>query len=146
MPHITLTSYETVDLQVVTERLLQLRNSFTPFTIQFSSFGYFPSEESVLFLSPKADMDLFNIRQEVLEVFNDFQAGNPLKAWVPHCTLALEVPLMKIGEAIALVKEEIVMMKEAPFCVEAESIYAVEFAIDPLTIISTNEYKLKKPE
>ena len=146
MPHITLTSYETIDLQVITERLTQLGNSFAPFTIQFSSFGYFPSEESVLFLSPKADIDLFDIRQKVLEVFEDFQAGNPFKSWVPHCSLALEVPLMKIGKAIAIVKEDIIMMKGAPFCVEAQSICTVEFTTDPLIIISTNEFNLKKTE
>jgi len=146
MPHITLTSYETIDFQIITERLTQLCNNFAPFRIQFSSFGYFPSEESVLFLSPKADIDLLDIRQKVLEGFEDFQAGNPLRAWVPHCTLALEVPLKKLGEAIGLVKEDIVMMKGAPFCVEAESIYSVEFTVDPLTIISTDEYKLKATE
>lgn len=146
VPHITLTSYENIDLQVAMGRLRQFCDTFDPFRIHFSSFGYFPSEESVLFLNPKANAKLLDIHQKVFELFEDLQAGGSPKTWVPHCTLATEVPIKKIGKAIDIVQEEIVMKNGAPFYVDAQSICTVEFRTDPLTIISTNGFLLKKKD
>ena len=142
IPHITLATYKNMELQIALERLTQIGNNFTPFRVQFSSFGYFPSEESVLFLNPKATDDLLGIQQKVFELFADFQSGSSPKTWVPHCTVALELPLEKIGKAIAIVNEVIVMENGAPFYVNAQSIWTVEFQTDPLTVISTQEFKL----
>ncbi len=146
VPHITLTSYENIDLQVVVERLPQFISTFDPFRIQFSSYGYFPSEESVLFLNPKANAKLLDLHEKVFELFEDFQVGVSSKTWVPHCTLATDIPIEKIGKVIEIVKEDIIMKMGAPFYVDAKSICTVEFRTDPLTIISTNEFLLKKKD
>lgn len=142
IPHITLATYKNMELQIALERLNQSCNNFDPFRVQFSSFGYFPSEESVLFLNPKANDDLLDIQQKVFELFEGFQSGSTPKTWVPHCTVALEIPLERIGQAIDIVNEVIVMENGAPFYVDAESIWTVEFQTDPLTVISTQEFKL----
>ena len=107
VPHITLTSYENIDLQVLMERLKQLSSGINPFRILFSSFGYFPSEESVLFLNPIANIELLDIQQKVFDLFEGFPDDNSPKTWVPHCTLATDIPLKKIGKAIDIVKENI---------------------------------------
>ena len=146
MPHITLTWYEDIDLQVAKERLNQLCNSLNPFRIQFSSFGYFPSEESVLFLNPKANVELLDIQQKVFELFDDFQVGENPQTWVPHCTLATDVPMKEIGKAIDIVKDNIIMKIGEPFYVDAQSMCIVDFEMDPLKIISINEFKLKKTD
>ena len=146
MPHITLKLYENIDLQVIMERINHLCDNLAPFRIQISSYGYFPSEEGVLFLNPKASIELLNIQQKISELFEDFQVGASSKTWVPHCTLATDIPIKKIGEAIELVKEDIIMKMGAPFYVDAQSIGTVEFTTDPSTIISINECKLKKKE
>ena len=146
LPHITLTSYENIDFQEAMERLNQLCNDVNPFRILFSSYGYFPSEESVLFLNPKSDMELLDIQQEVFELFEDFQVGDSPKTWVPHCTLATDIPMKKIGEAIDIAKEDIIIKIKTPFYVAAHSICTVEFETGPLTIISRYEFKFKKAE
>ncbi len=146
VPHITLTSYENIDLQEAMERLKQLSNNVNPFRIQFSSFGYFPSEESVLFLNPIANIELLDIQQKVFELFEGFPDDNSPITWVPHCTLTTEVPIKKIGKAIDIVKEDIIMKMGAPFYVDAQSICTVDFKTDPVTIISINEFKFKKAE
>lgn len=145
-PHITLTSYETIDFQVAKERLSQFSACFTPFRIQFSSFGYFPSEESVLFLNPKANIELLGIQQKVFELFKDFRDERTTGTWVPHSTLATNVPLKKIGKAIDIAKKDIVMKEGAPFFVDAESIWTVDFETGPVTIISTDEFKFNEAE
>jgi 2'-5' RNA ligase len=145
-PHITLTSYENIDLQVARERLHQFCDNANPFRIQFSSFGYFPSEESVLFLNPKASIELLEIQQSISELFEDFRTGGSTGTWVPHCTLATDIPIKKIGKAIDIVKEEIVMREGAPFYVDARSIWTVEYKTGPLSIISTYEFKFKETQ
>jgi len=144
MPHITLTSYENIELQVVKERLSRFCGSINPFRILFSSFGYFPSEEGVLFLNPIANIELLDIQHKVFELFEGFPDDNPPKTWVPHCTLATDTPLKKIGKAIGIVKENIIMKMGTPFHVDAQSICMVEFKTGPLTIISTYEFKFRK--
>jgi len=144
VPHVTLTSYETIDLQVVTERLKQLCNTVSPFRILFNSFGYFPSEESVLFLNPIGNIELLDIQQKVFDLFEGFPDDNSPATWVPHCTLATDIPLKNIGKAIDIVKENIIMKMGAPFYVGAQSICMVEFKTGPLTIISTYEFKFRK--
>jgi len=144
VPHITLTSYENIDLQEAMERLKQLSNNVNPFRIQFSSFGYFPSEEGVLFLNPISNIELLDVQQKVFDLFEDFPDDNSPKTWVPHCNLATDIPLKKIGKAIDIVKGNIIMKMGAPFYVDAQSICTVEFKTGPLTIISTYEFKFKK--
>ena len=146
VPHITLTSYENIDLQEAMERLKQLSNNVNPFRIQFSSFGYFPSEQGVLFLNPIANIELLDIQQKVFDLFEGFPDDNSPKTWVPHCTLATDIPRKKIGKAIDIVKANIIMKMGTPFYVDAQSICTVEFKTDPSTIISTYEFKLKKTE
>jgi len=146
VPHVTLTSYGNIDLQVAMERLKQFCDGVNPFRIQFSSFGYFPSEESVLFLNPKANVDLLDIQQKVFDLLEDFQVDDFPKTWVPHCTLATDVPMKEIGKAIDIVKDNIIMKMGAPFYVDAQSICTVDFKTDPLAIISVNEFKLKNTE
>ena len=146
VPHITLISYDNIDLQVVLERLKRFCNSYTPFRIQFSSYGIFPVEKSVLFLNPKLNMELLTIQQKVFELFEDFQVVDSPKTWVPHCTLATDVPIKKIGEAIDIAKEDMIIKMGAPFYADAQSIYIVEFETGPSTIVSTHEFKFKKAE
>jgi len=144
VPHITLTSYGGIDLHIARERLNQFCKSIDPFRILFSSFGYFPSEEGVLFLNPIASIELLDIQQKVFELFEDFQGDNSPKTWVPHCTLATDIPQKRIGKAIDLVREDIIMKMGRPFYIDAQSIWVVEFKTGPSSIISTNEFKFKK--
>jgi len=146
MPHITLTSYENIELQVVKERLNRFCSSINPFRILFSSFGNFPSEEGVLFLNPIANIELLDIQQKVFELFEGFPDDNSPKTWVPHCTLATDIPIEKIGKAIDIAREDIIMKIGTPFYVDAQSICTVDFKTGPLTIISINEFKFKKTE
>ncbi|MHA2290284.1 MAG: 2'-5' RNA ligase family protein [Promethearchaeota archaeon] len=145
-PHITLTSYENIDLQVVSAKLKQFCEGINPFRVLFSSYGYFPSEESVLFLNPIANRELLKIQQKVHDLFEGFPDDNSPKTWVPHSTLATNIPLERIGKAIEISKEDILMKMGAPFYIDAQSICTVEFTTDPVAIISTYEFKFKKAE
>jgi len=88
-PHITLSVYDSFDVELAKERLNQFCRNYNKFKIQISSFGYFPSEKSVLFLNPKASNELLEIQQNVFELFEDFETEWNPKTWVPHCTLCM---------------------------------------------------------
>lgn len=126
-PHITFSIYENIDLEIVKERLNQFCKNHNEFKIQISSIGYFPSEESVLFLNPKVNNELLSIQQKVFELFEDFEAEKSPKTWVPHCTLCMYLQKDKLVKAIDIVKEEIVITKENPFFIIGDSISIVEF-------------------
>ena len=126
-PHITLSSYEKIDLKIAQERLNQFCKYHNKFRIEISSIGYFPVEKSVLFLNPNPNNELLNIQQEVFELFEDFEADFTPKMWVPHCTLCIYLQKKKIAKAIDIVKEEIVITEEKPFWVMGNSISIVEF-------------------
>ena len=83
-PHITLTNFDNIDTDIVKERLTLFCIETKPFKIQISSIGYFPSEESVLFLNPKTSIELLNFQQKVFRLFKDFQAESSPITWVPH--------------------------------------------------------------
>ena len=126
-PHITFSVYENIDVEIAKERLNQFCTNNNKLIIQISSIGYFPVEESVLFLNPKANNELLNIQQKVFELFEDFEAEESPKTWVPHCTLCMYLQKEKIAEAIDIVKEEIVITRENPFYIIGNSISVVEF-------------------
>lgn len=126
-PHISFSIYDKIDTEIAKERLSKFCKNHNKFKIQISSVGYFPSEESVLFLNPKANKELLGIQQEVLELFVDFKTKESPETWVPHCTLGMYIQNKKLAEAIDIVKEEIVMTKENPFYITGDSISIVEF-------------------
>lgn len=142
-PHITLTSYKEIDLEIAKNRLNQFCEELEPFNIQFSSIGYFPSEESVLFLNPKTNFELLNVQQNLLRHFEDYKPEISSKNWIPHCTLAMYVSKKKIGKAIDIIKNQITMTREQPFYVSTDSINIIDFEREPLKINSIFEFKLK---
>jgi 2'-5' RNA ligase len=98
----------------------------------------------VLFLNPKTTVELLDIQQKVSKIFGDNQADNSPSEWVPHCTLATEVPLKEIEKVIEIAKEDIKMEMGASFYAEAQSIWMIEFKTSPLGIISTEKFRFKK--
>ncbi|MFX1594305.1 MAG: 2'-5' RNA ligase family protein [Promethearchaeota archaeon] len=142
-PHITLNNYETINTDTAKERLELFCIENKPLKIQISSIGYFPSEESVLFLNPKASTELLNVQQKVFRLFKDFEAEFSPTTWVPHCTLGIYLQKKDLSKAIDIIKEEIVITKENPFYITAEAISFVKFEKNPLIINWWLDYKLK---
>lgn len=142
-PHITLNVYSYIDTEIAKKRLIQICNQFEPFKIQFSSIGYFPSEESVIFLNPKTSFKLLTIQHRVFELFNDFKAESTPEDWNPHCTLVTYVSSEKLPKAIDIIKKGIIMTMDQPFYAIANAIDVIDFERKPLKINSINKFNLK---
>ncbi|MFW9999185.1 MAG: 2'-5' RNA ligase family protein [Candidatus Hodarchaeota archaeon] len=143
-PHITLSIYENIDINIVKERLLLFSIETKPFKIQISSIGYFPSEESVLFLNPKASIELLNFQQKAYNLFKNFKTKSSPITWIPHCTLGINIQMENLPRAIDIIKEEILITEEKPYYITGEAISFVKFKRDPLKIDWWLDYKLKK--
>ncbi len=143
-PHITLTVYDKIDVTIVKERLTLFIIETEQIRIQISSIGYFPSEESVLFLNPKESIELKTLQQKVLGYFKEFETKQNSTNWVPHCTLGNYIQKKNFAEAIDIIKEEIVMTEDNPFYITGEAISFVRFEQDPLKIDWWLDYKFKE--
>ncbi len=141
-PHITLTNFDNISPDIVKERLILFGIENKPIKIQISSIGYFPSEESVLFLNPKTSIELFNFQQKVFRLFKEFETETTPTTWIPHCTLGKYIQKKNLAKAIDIIKEEIVMTREKPFYITGEAISFVKFERDPPKIDWWLDYKL----
>ncbi|MFW9826062.1 MAG: 2'-5' RNA ligase family protein [Candidatus Thorarchaeota archaeon] len=142
-PHITLKTYENINIQTAKGRLSLFSIENKSFKIQISSIGYFPVEKSVIFLNPKASNELLIIQQKVSNLFKDFEAKMSLSTWVPHCTLGMYLLKEDIPKAIDIIKKEIVITEEKPFYIQTTSISLVKFEREPLKINWWLDYQLK---
>ena len=143
-PHITLIIFNNIDIDLAKEKLKLFSIEAKSFKIQISSIGYFPSEESVLFLNPKASEELLNFQQRVFGLFKDFEAENSPITWIPHCTLGMHIKKKNIAKAIDIIKEEIVMTSEKPFYIIGEAISFTKFEREPPKIDWWLDYELKE--
>jgi 2'-5' RNA ligase len=143
-PHITLSNYEKLDIDIAKDRLKLYSKKTNQFKIQISSIGYFPTEESVIFLNPKTNIKLLDVQLKVSRLFKDFEASIAPQTWVPHCTLGMYIQKEDIARAIDIIKEEIVMTRENPFYVNTIAISLVKFQEKPLKINWWLDYYLKE--
>ncbi len=95
-PHLSLTSFSHGEPSFLRRELEDLARRTRPFRIRFASVASFPTPEGVVYLAPSPSEDL----REVHGVFHRAmavhgEAGNPYYQpgkWVPHCTVATDVP------------------------------------------------------
>ena len=96
-----------------------------PFPIAFSSLGTFPSPEGVVFLGITSAEPLMRIGSSVQAALGNFSGSvNRIFSpgvWVPHCTLAMGLPLDRIPLAI-----QVCQHIPLPISATVESIALVE--------------------
>ena len=108
-PHITLAAYDVDDVESFDQRLAMIARERTSFTIRLHHVGMFP-EKSVVFLAPRHLPALYELHRAIVHEFST--NGDSIKYehlaienWVPHCTLAWNVPRGHIGMLFEAVQE-----------------------------------------
>jgi 2'-5' RNA ligase len=99
-PHITLGACERLDVAACETYLAGFAATTPAPTVGFASLGVFPTEPMVVFLAPVVTADLLAIHDGFHRWFREL-AGEPWGhylpgRWVPHCTLALDLPLTAV--------------------------------------------------
>jgi 2'-5' RNA ligase len=108
-PHITLfarSSLESTKLYSVIKSFAAKQQTLA---ITLSAVGSFAAEDNVLFLAPTPTIPLLSLheqfyevlKKEGLEVAECYQPGG----WVPHCTVAANVPKARIADAFSILRD-----------------------------------------
>lgn len=136
-PHIALAVFNNIDILEIERIIEKIIKNESMFIIKMSSFGIFPSNESVLFLSPTASKTLINLHGKLHESLKDIDEKWDYYLpdfWIPHCTLEMNIPKSKIHYAL-----DVIIEKYEPFDVKIESIKLVEF--NPVKLVKSFKFR-----
>jgi len=108
-PHISLGGCQELDATRFRSALMSFAHKSPPLEFALASVGVFPTAEGVVFLAPAVTRDLLNLHEAIHTVFAEYAVspwtlylpGN----WVPHCTLALNLPQDRIAAAVDLCRD-----------------------------------------
>jgi 2'-5' RNA ligase len=108
-PHVSLGVCEEVDATRFRSALMNVAHKTPALEFSLASVGLFPTAEGVVFLAPVVTRDLLKIHEAYHAVFAEYAGsrwayylpGN----WVPHCTLAINLPRDRIAAAVDLCRD-----------------------------------------
>ncbi|WP_369902279.1 2'-5' RNA ligase family protein [Bacillus manliponensis] len=126
-PHITIASYENIEVESLIKDMDRFVHSQTSIPITLSAFGTFLGS-STLFLSPIPSNELLTFHQSYHEYFRRYN-DNPSSLylpgkWVPHCTIANHLTEEKFYEAFQHCKE---MMKPIETSINQLALIKLEY-------------------
>jgi 2'-5' RNA ligase len=108
-PHITLTGFDIPNPAACSRTLQMLCSNHPPIPIRLHHLGLFP-ELSVLFLEPRMTRALAQLHRNLIQEITNLPGLSPpfshydIDTWVPHCTLAANIPPNLLGTAITKIQ------------------------------------------
>ncbi len=131
-PHLTIASYNNLNLTEFIRQMNESYNDMHPLEITFNTIGSFLNS-GTLFLSPTVTRELIEFHSNHHKCFHSFH-DNPDSLympgkWVPHCTIANRLSKEKLSEAFR-------------FCIEREGTFVGQ--ISEVALIDVSE-KNKAP-
>lgn len=104
-PHLSLTVFQDGEPDFLRDELETLAARFETFKLQLESVGSFPTAEGVIYLSPDPSAELKTVHRYLhTRLAARGEPGHPYYrpgSWIPHCTVASEVPKALIGAVMA---------------------------------------------
>jgi 2'-5' RNA ligase len=105
-PHVTLGVFGEIDRAVIEEQLDRFFETQKLHPITFEVLGFFPASR-VLHATPTVTAWLLDLHRAFHQAVADISAGPSLYylpgRWVPHCTLAFDIPPEQVAEAFGRV-------------------------------------------
>jgi 2'-5' RNA ligase len=125
-PHLSLGVYSRLSVEREKADLSAFARSTAPFSVQFSSIGIFSAESDVVYLGPIVTTELLELHSGFHSLFQHAEKRcSPyyrVGRWVPHCTLATNVPKHKTPLALANLLE-----LKLPLKVRVKSVALIEY-------------------
>lgn len=132
-PHITLASLKRIKLVELTEKLQVFAEDEARLNVSLDAVGTFPGNMGAVFIAPVVTSELLALHQRFLDclsgidvIFGDYYRQG---RWMPHCSIALNLPEAKIPIALDLCRRSDVfgparlvelLLIEYPVVVEVE--------------------------
>lgn len=106
VPHISLAGYETVAVEKLEPILAEFAGLTPRFEVSLAAVGLFPTSQGVVYLAPVVTQQLLGLHErfsaQVAATGHTahpyYQPGN----WIPHCTVAQDLALDQVVEAVRL--------------------------------------------
>jgi len=103
-PHLSLAVFEEIDEKRLCAELKRFAETFTDLTVNLHSVGAFPGEHGVVYLTPGVTPELLALHAGFHTVLDrmgipsvrEYRPGD----WVPHCTVAMDLPLDQVSIAV----------------------------------------------
>ena len=103
-PHVSLAVFADADIACVRDLTKDLASDLSPFDVELSAIGTFPTSDNVLFLYPVPSEKLLQVHRDFHEQLicsyvrtsDYYHPGN----WVPHCTIESELEDKVFAQAI----------------------------------------------
>jgi 2'-5' RNA ligase len=125
-PHVTLAVCERLDRVGFAPVLARFAATTVAPRLSFASFGVFPTEPAVVFMAPVVTTDLLSLHARLHRRFAEFASEQWTYylpgQWVPHCTLAEQLPGAAVPRALDLFRQV-----RLPLACRLEEIGIVEF-------------------
>lgn len=125
LPHISLGICNNIDCDQAQDHLLQYIAFIEPFNITLNHIGIFPGT-GVVFYGINMTSHIINLHMQFTDLFNEIAEGPYEKylpgQWIPHVTLAYDLPPDQISKTIAIVQKT-----ELPITCRVEKIALIEF-------------------
>ncbi|MHA1969253.1 MAG: 2'-5' RNA ligase family protein [Candidatus Hodarchaeales archaeon] len=106
-PHLTLCVYDTLNITKTQSNINLASQKYHIFKLKLTGIGLFPSTEPPLFLIPKITINLLKIQRYMCNLFEPYQKTQwkyySSENWVPHCSIAFNLPRNSIPNAISIV-------------------------------------------
>jgi 2'-5' RNA ligase len=125
-PHVTLGAFETYSSPKFEKELQRFTASLKPIPLRFDFLGLFLQPKRVVFLGPVVTDQLLLVHRRFNECLGPLVGGSdplcPPGRWVPHCTLAFDIPAEAVSKAV-----EICSRAQLQFVTEVREIGLVEY-------------------
>ncbi|XP_022989855.1 uncharacterized protein LOC111810600 [Cucurbita pepo subsp. pepo] len=108
-PHITLFSSPFLEPTKVESIVKNFASKQEPLPLSLASIGSLPNDNNILFLGPAPSISLLQfqsqlceaMRKEGIETGEEYRLGS----WIPHCSVAQEVPKARMAEAFCVLRD-----------------------------------------
>ena len=136
-PHVSVAGAEALDVSSCSAMLRRVAQALPPFAVHLAAFGLFPGNKGVAYLTPTPSEPLLKVHREVhghlvaagVRPYAHFRP----EGWVPHVTVAYDVPQPQAALALSWLHARFVPLAGTFTSIELAEYYPIrEIATFPL--------------
>ena len=109
LPHLSLTVFDQLDPAPMAAQLAEFAAATPTLTVTFAAVGVFPIKQGIVYLAPVVTAELLALHARFHQLLTSVTLiSNPYYLpghWMPHCSVGINLPADKIGQAVMLCQQ-----------------------------------------
>ncbi|MFZ5352296.1 MAG: 2'-5' RNA ligase family protein [Bacillota bacterium] len=138
-PHVSLAAFDYENKEEIINRARQFAKTIKKFTMTFSSIGCFPGDAGIVYLAPKATIDLLHMHESFYSFYGDADfRPNRLympKLLVPHCTMTYNIDRENTLKAIDVLLDELQPFEAVVSSIGFAEFYPIKYLKDKVILL-----------